>query len=146
MTNSRPLVLIVDDEPDMCWVLKNLLGEDDFALRIAQTAEAALKFLESESFSIALLDAKLTDMDGLDLARRIKAIDPWICIVMVSGYYYKDDVDIRAAMDNKLIVGFIAKPFVHSDVIEMLNVCRQTRWEHQRPALEEALGPSAACG
>lgn len=146
MTNSRPLVLIVDDEPDMCWVLKNLLGEDEFDLRIAQTGDDALSFLASNTFSIALLDAKLTDMDGLDLAGRMKAIDPWINIVMVSGYYYKDDVDIRAAMDNELIVGFIAKPFVHRDVIEMLNVCRRTNWESRGAQHEESLGQRQAWG
>ncbi len=120
MKGRRPLVLIVDDEPDMCWVLTNLLGKDRFDLRVAQTGEAALKLFESNRFDIALLDAKLTDMDGLDLARRLKSIDSSVNIVMISGYYYDDHVDIREVMNEGFIMAFISKPFVHDEVMGIL--------------------------
>ncbi len=120
MKDRRPLVLIVDDEPDMCWVLTNLLGKDRFDLRVAQTGEAALKLVESNRFDVALLDVKLTDMDGLDLAKRLKAIDGSVNIVMMSGYYYKDDVHIREAMNDGSILAFISKPFVHEEVMGIL--------------------------
>ena len=121
MESSHPVVLIVDDEPGMCWVLENLLAERGFDLRTAQSGDAALKLVESTRFNIALLDVKLNDMDGLDLARRIKSLDPSIHIVMISGYYYKDDVNIRRAMDEGSVSGFISKPFRHEDVIRMLH-------------------------
>ena len=120
MEKRLPLVLIVDDEPDMCWVLTNLLGEDRFDLKVAQTGEAALNLVESTRFDIALLDVKLTDMDGLDLARRMKAIDGSVNIVMMSGYYYTDDVHIQEALDNGFILAFISKPFIHEEVMEIL--------------------------
>ena len=107
MEKRLPLVLIVDDEPDMCWVLTNLLGEDRFDLKVAQTGEAALNLVESTRFDIALLDVKLTDMDGLDLARRMKAIDGSVNIVMMS-------------LDNGFILAFISKPFIHEEVMEIL--------------------------
>ncbi len=120
MDPSHPVVLIVDDEPGMCWVLENLLAEKGFALRTAQSGEAALRLVESTRFTIALLDVKLTDIDGLDLAKRIKAIDRSIQIVMISGYYYKDDVNIRRAMEEGSVSGFISKPFRNEEVIRML--------------------------
>lgn len=120
MEKRLPLVLIVDDEPDMCWVLTNLLGEDRFDLRVAQTGEAALNLVESTRFDIALLDVKLTDMDGLELARKMKAIDSSVNIVMMSGYYYTDDVHIQEALENEFILAFISKPFVHEEVMEIL--------------------------
>jgi DNA-binding NtrC family response regulator len=120
MKDRRPLVLIVDDEPDMCWVLTNLLGKDRFDLRVAQTGEAALKLVESNRFDVALLDVKLTDMDGLDLAKRLKAIDGSVNIVMMSGYYYKDDIHIKEAMNDGSILAFISKPFVHEEVMSIL--------------------------
>ena len=76
--------------------------------------------MESTRFTIALLDVKLTDMDGLDLASRIKSLNASIHIVMMSGYYYKDDVNIRRAMDEGFVSGFISKPFFHEEVIGML--------------------------
>ena len=120
MAKRRERVLIVDDEPDMCWVLTNLLEQEQFDLKVAQTGEAALEFVGSISFDMALLDVKLTDMDGLELARRMKAIDDSIKIVMISGYYYTDDMHIREALDNESISAFISKPFVHDEVKEIL--------------------------
>ncbi len=120
MNSCRPLVLVVDDEPDMCWVLQNLLAVGGFDFRMAQTGEAALALFESLRFGIVLLDVKLTDTDGLDLARRIKSMDSSVQIIMISGYYYKDDVNIQRAVEEGFVSGFISKPFLNDDVIEML--------------------------
>jgi DNA-binding NtrC family response regulator len=121
MENGVSAVLIVDDEPDMCWVLKNLLSERGYAIRSVQTGVAALKLLADTHFSIALLDAKLTDIDGLQLAADIKSIDPTINIIVISGYYYENDVNIQRAIQEGLVFGFIAKPFFHDDLIKMID-------------------------
>lgn len=120
MKDGRPHVLVVDDEPDMCWVLTNLLGRDRFDLKVAQTGGAALELVESNRFDIALLDVKLTDMDGLVLTRKLKAIDSSMKIVMMSGYYYNDDIHIAKAMNDGFILAFISKPFVHEEVMGIL--------------------------
>jgi len=125
MNNNLARVLVVDDEPDMCWVLENLLAQGGFDFKIAQTGEHALRLLESESFGVALLDVKLTDIDGLDLARRIKSKDSSIGIIMISGYYYTDDVNIQRAVAEGVVSGFISKPFLNEDVMEILRAVRR---------------------
>ena len=67
---------------------------------------------------MALLDAKLPDIDGLELARNLRMADPGILVLVVSGYFYKDDPAIQAALEQRLIHGFIEKPFSHAEVIE----------------------------
>jgi len=120
MHDDKGLVLVVDDEPDMCWALQNLLIDSGYRIRAAQTGETAMMLLKDNKFDIALLDAKLTDIEGLDLAQRIKSADSSISIIMISGYYYKEDQSIRHAMNEGLVEGFIAKPFIHEDVVAML--------------------------
>lgn len=120
MENARHTVLIVDDEPDMCWALQNLLSAKGFDSKAVQTGEGALILLETTGFEIALLDVKLPDIDGLELARRMKSVVPSITIIMISGYYYKDDVDIQCAVEEGLVKGFLAKPFLHEDVIKVV--------------------------
>jgi FixJ family two-component response regulator len=44
--------------------------------------------------------------------------DPRILVLVVSGYYYKDDPAIQAALEQRLLHGFIEKPFSHAEVIE----------------------------
>ncbi|MHB8069366.1 MAG: response regulator [Desulfobaccales bacterium] len=122
MTDQSDLILIVDDEPDMCWALEHLLHNQGFVTRTALSAQEALDLMERHHFARAFLDAKLPDMDGLELARRILEIAPGTRIVMVSGYFYRDDVSIQDAISQGLIRGFISKPFLQEEILENVKV------------------------
>jgi CheY-like chemotaxis protein len=120
MTNPGELILIVDDEPDMGWALEHILNKRGYVTRTALTAMEALMLMERHRFACAFLDAKLPDMDGLDLARRIRKRAPDMRILMVSGYFYPDDVSIQEAISQGLIVDFISKPFFQAEILRVL--------------------------
>jgi two-component system, OmpR family, response regulator len=111
-------VLVVDDDPDICWVLEHLLGELGIHCIRALDGQTALEAARLNRLALALLDAKLPDIDGLELARNIRIADPGILVLVISGYFYKDDPAIQAALEQGLIHGFIEKPFSHTEVIE----------------------------
>jgi CheY-like chemotaxis protein len=123
MTNPGKLILIVDDEPDMCWALEHLLNKQGFVTCKALSAEEGLNLMVQHHFVYAFLDAKLPDMDGLELARHIREIAPDICIVMVSGYFYQDDDSIQEAISRGLIEVFINKPFFQEEILKALQSC-----------------------
>ena len=81
--------LIVDDEPDLCWALKNLLTSKGLPCQEAQTAQAALDLMKTHRFQLAFLDVTLPDMNGLELARHLRKLDPFLRFVIVSGYISK---------------------------------------------------------
>jgi DNA-binding NtrC family response regulator len=115
---TRDQLLIVDDEPDACWALERILERKYGArCRRAATAAAAIAELRRGSFAIALLDAKLPDMDGLDLARIVRSFDAAIPMIIVSGYFYRDDRAIQTAEAAGVIHGFVGKPFQHQEVL-----------------------------
>ena len=120
MTNRESLFLIVDDEPDMCWALEHLLKRGGYLSKRALTGKEAIQLVKQHRFKLAFLDAKLPDLEGLDLAMRIREIDPSVGIVMVSGYYYKDDVDVQQAVTEGLISGFVSKPFKHDKILKII--------------------------
>ena len=117
----KQIVLVVDDDPDICWALEHVLGGIDVRCVRALDGQAALRLAHLYHPVLALLDAKLPDVDGLELARRLRAADPGMAVLVVSGYFYKDDPVIQASLDGRLIDGFIEKPFSHRDVIEMVS-------------------------
>ncbi len=121
MSEQSDLILIVDDEPDMCWALEHLLNSQGLATRRALSAREALHLMQQDRFSRVFLDAKLPDMDGLELARRILEIAPGTRIIMVSGYFYRNDVSIQEAVSQGLIHGFISKPFLQEEILKALN-------------------------
>jgi DNA-binding NtrC family response regulator len=123
MNDPGKLILIVDDEPDMCWALEHLLNNQGFVTCKGLSAQEGLNLMAQHQFAYAFLDAKLPDMDGLELARRIREVAPGICIVMVSGYYYQDDDSIQEAISRGLIEVFINKPFLQEEILKALKKC-----------------------
>jgi len=121
MEHEDKVFLIVDDEPDMCWALDSILKKNGFLSKKAFNGQDALKLIKENRFELIFLDAKLPDIEGLELARQIREIDPFIRIVIVSGYFYRDDIDIQQAMAEGSISGFIDKPFNHDDIVKITN-------------------------
>jgi two-component system, OmpR family, response regulator len=117
MTQPNGPILIVDDEPDAGWALEHVLGKLGIHSEQALTGEAALERIRCHAYSLVFLDAKLPDIDGLNLARRIRAAHPGLPIVLVSGYFFKDDATMMAAVAEGLIEEFIGKPFLHEQIL-----------------------------
>ncbi len=109
-------VLVVDDEPDMCWILGHMIERMNVHCIRALDGASALLLAQSNRLGLALLDAKLTDMDGLELARQIRTLCPSVPILLVSGYFYRDDPAVQSALEEGLIRGFIEKPFSHVEI------------------------------
>ena len=113
-------VLIVDDEPDMCWALDQLLKQNGILSVKASNGREALELIGRTAFPLAFLDAKLPDVEGLELARQMRDIDPAVRIVMVSGYFYSNDAAIEDALTEGLINAFVAKPFSHDEILDVV--------------------------
>ncbi len=123
MTHQKEIYLIVDDEPDMCWALQNLLAQNSILSQNALNGHQALELIRKTEFRAVLVDAKLPDIEGLDLAEKIHEIAPDAKIFLVSGYFYKDDPRIKNALDEKHISGFISKPFQNQEILTALDLC-----------------------
>ena len=72
---------------------------------------------------LILIDAKLGDIEGADLAKRIRAEISCIApIVMISGYFYKDDILVQEMLSTGLIMAFVTKPFRHDEILKTMRV------------------------
>jgi len=116
MADNVNRLLVVDDEPDICWALTHILKSAGIVPVTTTSGQEALSLAKSQRFHLAFVDAKLPDLDGLDLARRIREGDAAVRIVLVSGYFYRDDAEVRQAMVAGLISDFVSKPILHQEV------------------------------
>jgi CheY-like chemotaxis protein len=115
---EMPRILVVDDEPAICWALAQLFTREGYAVQAVESGAEALALLGQQRFSHVLLDAKLRDMDGLDVARQAGRLDPRARVFLISAYYYPDDPVIDRALAEGVIHGFIPKPFSHKQILD----------------------------
>jgi len=112
----RMVALIVDDEQDLAWALEQNLLLDGWQVIVASTGGAAIELALANAVQIAFVDAKLPDMDGLAVVRRIRELRPDATVVLISGYYYAEDPEVREAQRRGQIIHFIAKPLDLSEI------------------------------
>lgn len=111
-------VLVVDDEPDVRWALATILRRHGFAVSQTGSGAETLHYLAHSACDLILLDAKLGDVDGVELAQRLRSETSCTApIILVSGYFYKNDRLIMQNLASGLIAAFVTKPFRHDDVM-----------------------------
>jgi two-component system nitrogen regulation response regulator NtrX len=81
-----PSILIVDDEPSIVQSLKGLLRDEGFDVMTAPNGYEALKTIESDSPDLVLLDIWMPGMDGIETLKEIKANNPYIQVIIITGH------------------------------------------------------------
>jgi CheY-like chemotaxis protein len=119
MEKSLPRILVVDDEPDVCWALENILSPAGYAVTTTTQGVEALELLARQPYAVAFVDAKLPDLDGFELAALIRQRSPHTAVVLISGYYYREDSIVMDGLAKNLYVGFLSKPFQISEVLSL---------------------------
>ena len=122
-------VLVVDDESDVCWALETLLRGERFTVVTAGSGTEALRWLKQSqpACHLILVDAKLPDIEGVDLAGRIRTETSCVApMILVSGYFYKDDSVVQHTLRSGLVSAFITKPFRHDEMLNAINTVLST--------------------
>lgn len=107
---SNASILIVDDELDMRTGLQRVLNRKmpDTAVTICGNGLEALDSLQNQSFALALLDIRMEGMNGIDLLVELRMCDPWMTIIMMTGY---GTIEIAVEAIRAGAYDFISKPF-----------------------------------
>lgn len=86
MSDPRPSLLLVDDDAVYRERLAKAIEARGYEVRTAGDAEEAVALAEAESPEFAVLDLRMPGESGLDLLRRLHALDPTTRILMLTGY------------------------------------------------------------
>lgn len=78
-------ILIVDDDPDICFVLTRLLERHGHEASAVLNGQKAVEILESNPFDIAIIDIIMPDMDGIELIMKIRLNYPRLRVIAISG-------------------------------------------------------------
>jgi DNA-binding NtrC family response regulator len=118
-------VLIVDDEQSQRDMLAGFLAKKGFKVKTAGSGEEALAFFENESFEIALLDQKMPEMDGIELLRKLRQIDPELQAILITAH---GTIETAVAAMRAGAYHYITKPLVNLD--ELLELISRAGEKH----------------
>jgi two-component system, NtrC family, response regulator HydG len=107
-------ILIIDDDKDLCFVLKRFLSKHGFEVLEATTGRAALEILDSVEPNLILCDFRLEDMSGSSILKKIKEKNPSVPVIIITGYSnIKTAVEVMklGAMD------YVTKPLLPDEIL-----------------------------
>jgi two-component system, NtrC family, response regulator HydG len=119
-------VLVVDDDVAVCRILHRMLSDEQYQVQISNSVGDAVAAIEQKLFDVYVLDYKLPDGTGLDVAERIRSKGSQAPIVLISGY---DPSAVALRAEKLNIFDIIEKPFSRATICD---------------AVKKALGLSAA--
>jgi len=110
-------VLIVDDEPSVAEVFQEFLASQGYTLSLAASGEEAVRRLAEFHPDMILTDLNLPGLSGLEVMRAAKAVDPEVCVVVVTGY-----ASASTAIDalRQGAYDYVTKPFDLDDVFQIV--------------------------
>jgi two-component system KDP operon response regulator KdpE len=118
MSDSKPLVLVVEDEPQMRKFVRIALESHDYRVVEAATGEEAMRQASAYTPDAVLLDLGLPDMDGLEVTRRLRE---WSAVpIVIISARGQEDSKVRA-LDGGAD-DYITKPFGAAELMARLRV------------------------
>jgi len=113
-------ILVIDDNPDIRFLICNILKEKHFIVRSAANYDQAEKEIKKKLPDLAIIDIKLdkSDKDGIDLLKLIMSIEKKTPIIMISGHA---SVQIAVEAIRLGAYEFIEKPFSTQKIINYVN-------------------------
>jgi DNA-binding response OmpR family regulator len=130
----EPVVLIVDDNPDILLLLETNLRRAGFGIVKASDGEMALRAIEEERPNVVLLDLMMPVLDGWGVMERLAGRPSSPPVIVISAATSQSNVDRAYAMGA---VGYITKPFSLTELVEKIH-------EVLAVAMTRASGPLAA--
>ncbi len=118
----KPNILIIDDEPEMCWAVAKAMEMEGFTAITANGGQEGLKIFSSEKISVVLVDLKMPDMDGIEVIKELRHVDPEVPVVLITGH---GSMDVAHEALSEDATGYIIKPFrmaaLRATVKKMIN-------------------------
>ncbi len=112
---QRFTLLVVDDEPDVCDSVHDLLRRE-FRVLKASNAQDGLRLMQEEEVHIIMTDQRMPRITGVELLERVKARNPQAVRLLFTGF--TDVESIIAAINQGHVFQFLKKPWQPEDLVQ----------------------------
>jgi len=115
---EKPSILIADDDASMCETLLDILEEKGYRVVVAHDGPQAIKEVRGQRFDLVLIDIVMPGMNGVEALREIKAVDPQITTMIMTGHSALEG-SVSEALEAG-VDGVLYKPLDIDAIVEMI--------------------------
>ncbi len=135
--NTQISILIVDDEESVRDSLYNWFIDDGYNVETAENAKVALSLVEAKDYDIILADIKMPGMDGMEMHRRIRALNKEPVFIIMTAFASVDTA-VQALKDGAY--DYVTKPFDPDDLSHLIrNAATQISLKAENESLKERI-------
>ena len=126
---QRERVLLVDEEPAHKETISNILTGEEYSIVSVSNGSEALNRAEGGFFNVALIDLKLPDMSGLELATKLKEKNRRTCVIVMSGFSALD-LETLEKSTKDAIFDYLIEPIDPAQLKRIIKegLSEQKRW------------------
>jgi FixJ family two-component response regulator len=117
MSESRPIVFVVDDDPAVCLSLKRLVRSVGLEAQTFNSAQEFLRSYRPEGPGCLVLDVRLPGLSGLDLQKELADAKVDLPIIFITGH---GDIPMSVRAMKAGAVEFLTKPFRDQDMVDAI--------------------------
>lgn len=111
---EKGIIHVIDDEPIIHEVLSQLLTAEGYEVELSSSGEEALEKHSSASYDLILLDLLMPGLDGIEVLKALKRMDPEAMIIIITAYA---SVESAIAAMKMGAFDYIQKPFKHEELL-----------------------------
>jgi len=133
-----PRILVIDDEERMCWALERALSHEGYHVVTATRGLQGIEMALEAEPSTVILDLKMPDIDGIEVLKRLKKINPNIPVIMITAH---GTIDTAIEAMKIGATDYITKPFKLDELkVQVKQALHLSNLENEVNFLRQELG------
>jgi DNA-binding NtrC family response regulator len=113
MNPTSDKILVVDDEVNMLALFRKVLSKEGYQVEAAPSGEEAVKLMEKEWFDLIISDLRMPGLDGLQLLKKVKEVNPAIPFIVLTAY---GTIDSAVAAMRDGAYDYLTKPVNNEEI------------------------------
>lgn len=119
MATNDSRILIIDDEPAICWGFRKLFESEGYVVAVASSVEQGLQLTMGESFDLVVMDVRLPGMDGISAIPLLQEATENAPVIIMTAF---GDLETAVGAVRRGAADYLTKPF---SLDEAVRVCKQ---------------------
>ena len=126
MSHQIMSIIVIDDEETIRTTVSEILTDEGYVVETAKNGKEAIKQSKKTPFDLALVDIKLPDIEGTELLKKLREMQPKMAQIIMTG---QPSVENAIKSVNNKADGYILKPFDVPTLLETIkkDACRKSK-------------------